>query len=678
MNHVHVCGLVLAATSLAAAELPVRQVILFKHGIGYFERSGELAAGEAARLEFKASEMDDVLKSLTVEDATGGKITGIHYDSSEPLAVKLQRFPFAIGERQPLCDILDRLKGERIELGLGGETVAGSIVSGRVLAATRDRAEEQQLTLLLENGELRTVNLLAAGSVRFSRAELQRQLGEYLSALSQSRSREKRALSIDSSGNRSRRIVAGYVVPMPVWKSSYRLILNDSAASVLEGWAIVDNTTEEDWNGVRLALVSGKPISFVSGLYEPRYVRRPVAEIAEARAAEPEVHEGAVGVVGGVPGGVAAGMIGGKLAPAPPPAQEAARRAETLEAVAAPAEYRRESARADVSSAVAATAEARELGELFEYSFAEPVTVGKGKSAMLPFLQQGIGARKLLIYADPSSAHPRNAVEITNATGKTLDGGPITVYDGNAYAGEALVETVKAGDKRLISYAVDLGTRITTKLDSRVEDVRELHFRQGVLLTRSARVETKTYTVRNTEQKSKTLVIEHPVRPQYKVANPKPVETTTSAYRFEIKLGPASTETLPVTEEFPLEQSFAVANLTPDVLFSYVRNKSLSESARKQLEQVAQSKRKIAELDGQINQRTQEINELSQDQGRLRQNIESLSRVSGQQEQVQAYARQLAQQETRLAAMRDDLAQLRKQRIALESELKSAIEKIEF
>ena len=168
----------------------------------------------------------------------------------------------------------------------------------------------------------------------------------------------------------------------------------------------------------------------------------------------------------------------------------------------------------------------QELGELFEYVIAQPVTIRKNESAMLPFLQQQIDARKLLIYSDHSSQHPTNAAELTNTSGKTLDGGPITVYDGGAYGGEALMETLKAGDKRLISYAVDLGTRITSAFDSKAAIVRELHASRGILTTKMAAEETRTYTIRNVDQKAKTLILEHPLRPDYTLLNQKPSEKT--------------------------------------------------------------------------------------------------------------------------------------------------------
>lgn len=657
------------AAATMAAELPVRQVTLYKHGIGYFERAGQLGPGESARLDFKASEMNDVLKSLTVEEKGGGKITGLRYDSSEPLAEKLAEFPFKLGDAQPLSAVLDQLKGARVELKLGPETVAGAIVSGRVVPASDKQPEHEQLTLMLDNSDLRGFDLGAVASLRFSDPTLQTQFKDYLATLINARSKEKRSVYIDSTDAKARQIIADYTIPTPIWKSSYRLIFDQAAQPTLEGWAIVDNTTGEDWNNIQLSLVSGRPISFVSRLYEPRYITRPTAELPEERAQAPVVHEGAIEdaekaklyrpsaglaapVVGGVPGAMAevrqfdAGRL---LAP-----------------------------RASVTSSISSTAATRELGELFEYRIPTPVTVKKNQSAMLPFLQQKIEARKLLIYADQSSAHPMNAAELTNSSGKTLDGGPITVYDGGAYGGEALMETLKAGDKRLISYGVDLGTRITTQFDSKGEIVREIHMRRGVLTSRVAAQETRTYTIRNVDQKAKTLIIEHPARYQYSLLDLKPWEKTANAYRFEVKLAPGATEKFPVAEERVFENSFALVNLTPDVLLTYIQNKNLSDAARKQLQQVADRKQQIADTNAEIRQAQSRISSLTQDQERIRQNINSLNQVSGQQQQVQSYARKLASQESELATLRDQVAALERKRGTLEAELNSLILKMEF
>ena len=283
-------GFLLSAAAVQAADLPVKQVVLYKHGVGFFERSGTLGPGESARLDFNASDMNDVLKSLTLTDKSGAKISGLRYDSMDPLSHRLAEFPFQIEGGQSLATMFDQLKGSRVELKLGSDTVAGVIVTGRTVAGTDKQAERDYLTLMLDSGEMRVVDLSAATGIRFPDAKLQSQFKDYLAAMASARSKDKRSVYIDSSDAKSREIVASYMTPSAVWKSSYRLIFADKQPT-LEGWAIVDNTTGEDWTRVQLSLVSGRPISFVSQLYPPKYVQRPGAELADDAAAGPLQHQ---------------------------------------------------------------------------------------------------------------------------------------------------------------------------------------------------------------------------------------------------------------------------------------------------------------------------------------------------------------------------------------------------
>lgn len=651
-----------------AAEIPVREVILYKSGVGYFERAGELRPGESARLDFKATDMNDVLKSLTVGENGGGKIAGLRYDSSEPLAQKLAEFPFHVDGPQPLSAFLEQLRGARIEMKYGAETVAGTIVSARLAAASEKTAEREQVVLLLDSAELRTFDLAAASSIRFSDPKLQLQLKDYLAAVNQSRSMDKRSVYIDSSDAKDRQIVASYMVPMPVWKSSYRLLFGQQGEPTLEGWAIIDNTTGEDWTKVRLAVVSGRPVSFISSLYQPKFLQRITMDLPEDQAARPVLHEGAFERL----------EQAAKLQNAPAMAAPMMNRKLAQGGAAGFVDQRADAQRESMDSTIAVDTQGRDLGDLFEYSFAGPVTIRKSESAMLPFLQQKLGSRKLLIYTESYGQHPMSAAELTNSTGKTLDGGPITVFDANSYAGEALVETVRAGDKRLISYAVDLGTRITTQFDSSHDFIREIHVNRGTLTARSAVQETKTYTVRNVDAKAKTLLIEHPERPGYKLLNQKPTETTGNAYRFEVKLAPNATEKFPVSEERVYDNSFAVSSLSPDSLLVYVQNKAIPDKGRQQLQSILDQKRQIAANDGEIRATENEQNEAIHDQERIRQNIISLNNVNGQSEQVQTYSRQLAAQEKQLAAIRDRLSAARKTKTVLEAGLKTLIEHLEF
>lgn len=672
MRHV-LFSLLLSAAVAQAADLPVKQVVLYKHGVGFFERSGTLGPGESARLDFNASDMNDVLKSLTLSDRGGGKISGLRYDSMDPLSHKLAEFPFQIEGGQSLAAMFDQLKGSRVELKLGTDTVAGAIVSGRVVAATDKQAERESLTLMLDSGEMRTVDLAAAIGIRFPDVKLQGQFKDYLAALAAARSKDKRSVYIDSSDAKQREVVASYMIPAAVWKSSYRLIFGDKGQPVLEGWAIVDNTTGEDWTNVQLSLVSGRPISFVSQLYAPRYVQRPEAELPDDWAAAPVVHAGGYEYQEETAparqrNALSKSAVGPSSASAP------------LADMSMSGGFRGPGSVAQgAPSSIVAQAKAQQMGELFEYRIGEPVTIHKDESAMLPFLQQKIEARKLLIYSSGSgSEHPTNAAELDNSTGKTLDGGPVTVYDGGAYGGEALMETLKSGDKRLISYAVDLGTRITEAFGTVATKIREIRAIRGVVMTKVASQETRTYTARNVDKKDKTLIIEHPLRPNYTLLNQKPAAKTATAYRFEIKLAAGATETFPVSEEIVYDQSYAATNLTPDLLVTFLSNKTLTSPGRKQLQQISDLKARIAENDAALRYSAEQTQSLSSDEDRLRRNIDSLNNVAGQQQLVQNYARQIDAAEQRLAELRDREAELQKKKTALESELAEAIQDLSF
>ncbi|MGA3189923.1 MAG: DUF4139 domain-containing protein [Bryobacteraceae bacterium] len=648
-----------------AADLPIREVILYKHGVGFFERAGKLEAGDTARLDFKADDMNDVLKSLTIVDRSGGKISGVRYDASEPLEERLKNFPFAVGADSTLAVFLDQMKGARVELKLGSETVAGVILSSRLLK--EKDTEHETITLLADSGEMRTFDLAAATSVKFTDPKLQTLLKDYLAVLNGARSKDRRSVYIDSIGTAARDLIASYMTPSPVWKSSYRLLFTQGEPT-LEGWAIVDNTSGDDWNNVKLSVVSGRPISFITQLYAPKYVTRPNAELADNRAAAPEVFESVI-------------VSAGAVAPAPMRAQ--AKEKKAFRSGSLDGEVMQDlplnGRAADSISTISSTAEGRDAGDLFEYSFSSPVTVKKGESAMLPFLQQKIGARKLLIYEQRFGVNPQNATELTNSTGKTLDGGPITVYDAGTYAGEALVETVKAGDKRLISYGVDLGTRITTKFDSSRNVVREIHANRGSLTSKYALEEVRTFNIRNVDAKAKTLIIEHPQRDGYKLLEPqKATETTANSNRFEVKLPTSATETFVLREERVYDQTTSVSSMTPDTIAFWLENKALSANGRRQLEQVQQKKRDIAQNEAALKQADSSIADLTQDQTRVRANIQSLNNVKNQQDLVQQYASQLAANETKMAALRDQQSQLKHKKTALESELNDLMERLDF
>ncbi|MCX6597284.1 MAG: hypothetical protein NTV70_13055 [Acidobacteria bacterium] len=667
-----VCLIVAFSLVASSAELPVRQVVLYKNGLGYFERGGELARGETARLDFRADEMNDVLKSLTVRDASGGTVAGVRYDSSDPLEKKLGEFPFRLAGGGSMVDFLDQMKGARVET-----TAAAGVILGSRKTKAAQGEEREQLTLLTDEGVMRSFDLSALPSLKFADAALQAQLRAYLGTLTASRSKDKKSVYIDSLNDKARNLGVSYIAPTPVWKSSYRLIFGAAGDPMLEGWAIVDNTSGEDWTNVRLSLVSGRPVSFLSRLYEPRYARREFVELAEADVARPKVYEGGMapmaGLAGGVGGGVMGGIAGGVPGGVPPPSpkMEMMMRAGGNRAFAAS-----DSMAMAPSSVATTTIAAKELGELFEYGFSAPVTVKRNESAMLPFVSQKIAARKLLIWTE--GINPRNAAELTNSMGKTLDGGPITVFDGGAYAGEALVETVKQGDKRLISYAVDQGTRVSTAEESGEDLITQVKASQGLLNVTKIKRRTTSYKIRNVDAKAKTLILEHPLHADSKVVGAAPAETTDTARRFQVALRPQADETFRVVEDHTWFEETSLSALAPDQFVFYAAQRGIGDAARRQLQALAEKAKAVGATARDRESAQKQTADLERDQTRVRENIRSLNAVSGQQELVQRYAQQLSTAESKLVALRDRISELRQQQEKLQAELDAAIGQLSF
>jgi regulator of replication initiation timing len=648
----------------ADTSLPVRRVVLYKHGVGYFEREGKLAGSGDVTIEFKALQMSDVLKSLTLLGA-GGAVTGISYEASDPLSEQLKEYNFTLPKEASIGQVLDQFKGAQLAVRLA----AGGEVRGGILGVHRaqvDKSDTEVIALLLDGGELCSVSLREAAGLKLEDPRLQKELETYLRLVSSAQRRDLRLLRIHPGA--ARELAIGYVVEAPVWKTSYRLVLDPKkpGEALLQGWAIVDNTTAEDWKGVTLALVSGLPVSFTQNLYQAHYVRRPNVPLPSEMAAAPQAHEGSLiteqraEVAAVAPMSKAlraraadqpmAGMVGGLVAaPAPP------RLADAI----------------DYAASIAVASTGRELGELFEYRIDRPVDIPRNQSAMIPFVQTSVKAERVLLYTPGAAGeHPYDALLMENTTGKTLDGGAITVIEGNQYAGEALVETMKTGDNRPVSFAVDLGTRISTVFDSRQNEVFSVKVRRGTVFTRARNVEIRTYTVRNTDTRARKLVVEHPVRPGWKlVGDAKPFETTARHYRFRIELPAQQTVKLPVQEEYEISSSILLTNLTPELLADYVRNKALSPAAQKQLDQMFAVKEQIVTAQKDVQARQEEINELFRDQERLRQNISNLRGVPGQDAQVNAYASKLTAQEKQLEAKNAALSEARGRLRQLQAQL---------
>ena len=641
------------------ADLPVKAVTLFSSGVGFFEHAGTVDGDAATQLRFKADQIDDLLKSLVLQDLDGGTVNAVTYPSVEPLDRQLGSFQIDLGNDASLVGILRQLKGATVTLRTADvQPVSGTVVSvdERTVVEGETTVTKPFITLFTGAG-LTSVAVSDVTDFEIEDERLRQELSRALEALARARDKDKKAVGFDFSGDGERRVRMGYVVETPVWKTSYRLILpaTDDGEVTLQGWAIVENQTDNDWQDVQLSLVSGRPISFEMDLSRPLFVDRPIVEIPRYASLTPRTYEGGTageaddlrqaeamsrrGLTGGGGGGFGGGGGGGG--------------GREFDGLAAPALEPM-----DMAGSVASVASASELGEYFEYTVGN-VSVPRQSSAMLPIIAEGVGAEKVSLY-DPTQLekHPLNAAILTNSTGKPMLAGPVTVFEAGGYAGDSQVGDVPAGSDRLLTFGVDL------KIEARVEPGRSRSelvtgsISRGVLtLTRRVR-NSFTYVFDNTTDAERTLVLQHPYdRAGTLVDTPEPYETTDDARRFKLALDPGPSRFAVTTETTTDERRQLLAgDFDADALLALSRGEALPQDVRDALEKAAELRRAVATAQEQLDRVEAEVASIAQEQERIRKNMEAVDAGSAYYKRLLT---KLDEQETRIETLSEREADLR-------------------
>jgi len=755
----------------SAGRLPVRRVVLYKSGIGYFEHLGRVSGAQTVSIDLTSGQLDDVLKSLTTVDLGGGQVTGITYNTEAPIEEQLRKLRLPLAPSVSRTQLLEALRGTRVEI-----RAAGAVAAGRILAVeSRTRGTEEkartvdELTIVGDGGEVRTFELGPGVGVTIVDGELRRDLGQYLDVIGSARSQEVRRLQVAAGGSGTRDLFVSYVSAVPVWKTTYRLVIPTEAGRkpFLQGWAIVDNTLGEDWSDVELSLVAGAPQSFIQPLSKPIYTERPFVPIQTGTLVAPEIHGGAMasgpsqirgrvvdrsgaplpgvdlkaivsghevastttdesGVYqlpavasgsvvvqaqlegfktarralvlrGGVTnldlamevgqltetvsvsaepaspfvnrapegraftaraeemsslGGVAGGVVGGRPSAPPPPPP--------------PPPARIEDAMAGVEGAAGG-----ELGELFEYKLRQPVTIRRNQSAMVPVVQHDLTVERVSLWsAARGVAQPLRAVWLTNDTGLTLDGGSLTLVEGGAFAGEGLVDSVKPGEKRFVSYAVDLGVRVAATSQESGRRVSRVRIAASVMTQSIEERASTLYTIRNDDATPRDVVVEHPVRAGWTLTGGvKPAESSAAAHRFKVAVAAKSTATLTVGESRPIDQRVAVSNISDDQIALILRGRNVAAGLEPQLRAVAAKSREVGEVQRRITDQQAEIRRIADDQARVRENLKALKGTDAEKALAERYTRQLSTQEDRLDVLRKDIEAAEADRAAKQQEL---------
>ena len=660
------------------ASAPVKTVVLYKHGVGYFERNVGVEGGARVDLKFKQKEMNDVLKSLTVIDQGGGAVTSISYDATAPLSKLLEEVALNIPDRGSLTGLLAQVKGAALEVKVGGEVARGKVV-GLEESVERGPGESVltrvSLSLLDAEGRIRSHDLSKIEYLAFLDEHIRKDIGYLLDTIIASYRKDVKNITIFLEGKGRRDVSVAYVIESPVWKTSYRVVMGEgSEPAYLQGWALVDNTGDEDWDGVKLSLVSGLPVSFVHDLYSPRFVRRPVVEVKTDTGVAPVIPEEAQESWAGAAESEASMD---KAMGAGPGARRAKSMAAPSMPCAAPAprpmaQALRESAKVQTIS--------REIGDFFEYAIENPVTVRRNQSALVPIVSGSFEGRKVLLYNQATRAdNPMACIEMKNTTGLTLEGGPVTVMESGIYVGEAMLDTMKPGDERLVPFAVELGVRVNPEADTQDEGVRMVQVVRGSMTLRSTRVHRQTYRIKNKAKGTKVLYIEHPLRSDRELFDtPDPVEKTPSFHRFKVELGGKEALSFTVKERSQETTCYSVQTFNKDTIAFFLTQKYISPEAAKAFQEMADLQVRINEISTRTREAEAEIGKISQDQERLRQNIKSLSDSKEEETLRRRYTKKMETQEDEIEKLQARIAAMKKEAEGLQAALEKKVKEFTF
>ncbi len=656
----------------------IRKVVLYKHGVGFFGREDSIEGNSELKLTFRESEMNDVLKSLTVEDLDGGSIQSVSYDTQKPIEKLLQESALQLPVTGGAPALLAKLRGANVRAQINSRAVEGQVV-GLDEATTHSpqgKSTTHRLTVLSREGSITTMDVAEITKLDFLDETVRKELAFYYDTLAQGFKPGTKSLSIFGRGDGTRRLSSSYVVEAPVWKTSYRFLLpSDSAKKpFIEGWALVDNPQDEDWQDVELSLVAGLPISFVHDLYTPRYIHRQKVEVQREAAAGPVVASPGFSASADPFASCDAFAAPAAFGGADPHARGGEVLAAPLAQRAMQSVGRREAAveRVKVVS--------QSVGDLFEYKISHPVTVNRRQSALVPIAAGEFGGGRVILYNPlERTDNPFSAVEFHNTTGLTLEGGPVVVSEDEIYAGEAMLDTLKPGEMRLIPFAVELSVRVESNSQSSDEEVQMVKGNAYALEFSYSRVSTTVYKMQSNATVDKTCWLEHPIQHGWELdGDLKPEETTATSYRFKFVLPKQQTTNFQVKLRSQAGHGITYTNLTQDSVTTYSTRGFFDEKTKALLDDVTSLVR-------DINQKATDLRDLEilqntqrQEQERLRQNLAKLGTTSDEARLRGRYVAKLEEQENEFERMGSEVVASRKALAEQQARLAKLTQNISF
>lgn len=659
--------------------LPLKKVVLFKHGVGHFEREGQISGDTSLDLHFRTSEMNDVLKSLTVLDLDGGLITSISYDSTLSLADQLREIAIELPNTEVMSGLWSQLQGAQVAVEIGPNTVTGLVMGTQILKHAWGKKERESfhLSLLVNGNTLQSFDFMEIKQLTLLDENLTQDIQHLLAVLINTKKPDLKKLTVFFKGKGERTINLSYIIEAPIWKTSYRLLLNENSP-LIQGWALVDNTQDEDWENVNLSLVAGLPVSFTHDLYSPRYQPRPVVQVKTELAYAPPLSEPAVETYQGL---ADEDLLLDDLEDAELLDDLGDYSLELdLSSDREPPLRKRAIKPAALEHSIPIHTRTVAVGDLFQYQISHPVTVKRQQSALVPILQTHFSGKRVAIYNRELCAHhPMSAVLFHNTTDLTLEQGPLTVFEHETYLGEAMLNTLTPGAEQLVPFSVELGCVISIEPHSDQQEVHQARIRYSNLYLHYYEEELKTYVIQNKTERDLDLFIEHRFNPGWELIDtPEPIERTTHFYRFRVEVPSTSRQRFTVTEGIERKTIYALRNTSRDQLKLWLEKKYIDKKTLRLLEGISNLLEQINQFQLEINLIEQDLNTIFKNQERLRQNLQVLGSTQEERSLRERYLTALAAEEDKLAQYQIDIQSLRTQKDTCEKNLQAQLSSIEL
>ncbi len=661
-----------------AEELPLKRVTLSTSGLAQFEHQGKVSGNTAISLPVRLDQVDDVLKSLVVLDHAGN-FGGVTLPGREPLSQIFRDLPFDQDALQSPETLLKALQGAEVKTG-GANPVTGKIIS--VTAEnqiTKDgtQSTKHRISIMADDG-LHTFLLEDLSSLQWTDPAVREQLNRALTGLHGHRIQDQRILTLDLRAEGDRPVTISYVASAPLWKSAYRLVLPDdqSGKAYLQGWAILENTTGQDWNDVSVTLLSGNPVTYQQSLYESYYRDRPFLPLRVMDQLMPRTDMGGVALsevegqnFGEAPsGGEQRKAMNRAMLAAPAMASLQSMEMMSDAAVAAPP--------MPVSMAIAETAIAEQGLTQMAFRFPQKVTLPAGNSLMLPVIARDVPAEQLWLYQPETNArHPLAAVALNNDGASALPNGILTLFeqtkDGLLYSGDSELSLLPKGEKRYVTFALDPATTIDRTVGhDRVYGA--ITAAKGIIRQSVVSTETTSYTIKSPADESRVIVIEHPRRNGWELRIPDDLndtlDKTETHYRLKLALKAGETRSFKITLDRKDFEAISIGQLSPEQLTARLSSMGteIDAKTKKALEGALALQQDVFELDQQIQLLDQERQTIFNNQNRIRGNLSSIPSGS---DLAKNYLAELTAQEDRLKKIDTDQSLLRQKQVDARSKL---------